>query len=734
MSKIEDRTLLGLAAAAYRPAAGSEQSGAPYYAHIPPEHWNARDVPVTDDMLRDAKKNLEARGVHVPAMSSSFSGHLYLVKQPDDKETPVIAYRGTDNLADMVTNVNIGSGTANVQFANALLFYEAARLTIKDDPKINQQDLVFTGHSLGGGLAALMGSYTGHEAVTVNAAPHGIVAENMRRGLYVTQENLPPIRPHPLVIAAQLAGKAAHFANTGTVSAVHAYPADGSKPADFAQWYIPPSDAPQGAVRNVVYRGEILDYLKQDFGLPFPQPYFTGDVNITTIAMDGQAGRVDLHSAYSTNLLAGNKELIAPLAARMPELVTEMFRPDVNRVGALNQTVKDKGYRSDHFYQQLLRDNFPNGEMSKGFLADLNTIAAASDTLQPEVRRALVQVAIQHAAHTGDAGTGNGQGIIQMNNGAISIDLARFPETEKVAAVATLGPVILPEAEGAANLPIPQYIIIGGTGTGTTLSGTPGNDWIISRAPGDRIVALGGNDVVTADRSDRIFVTLDESLSRQPAAFIGNGNIAAAGMRLQSEDGSTLVLSDQLPNGSRAAPMVIANTGKRLEEVLPLAYREMTKGSDDMGDRSEVSRIAVERTGYAKTDPRNNMQLLAQEEGRQRAHLLVLEDGRVQAGGVDFGNNPQIAAGKNGGTLGVLYAGDGVMTAAQYKTVGSLTEWLDAQRKNEGLTGPVEVIAGSTNTAELLDIPTPRGPLPAAGMAPPTRAPVQSRPGMGNGM
>lgn len=177
--------------------------------------------------------------------------------------------------------------------------------------------------------------------------------------------------------------------------------------------------------------------------------------------------------------------------------------------------------------------------------------------------------------------------------------------------------------------------------------------------------------------------------------------------------------------------------GKPLAEVLPPNHASLAQGADDMGERSEVARIAVERTGLAANDPANSMSLLAQQPG-PRAHLLVLEDGSVQgpeSGGVPFGNNPQIAAGKNGGTLGILYAGSGAMNDAQWNTVQQVSSWLGAQRQAEGLGGSVEVIAGSTTTAELLNLPTPRGPLPKATTVPqPAVAPVQNRMRTSNGM
>jgi|GEM_PF-1069102 len=182
--------------------------------------------------------------------------------------------------------------------------------------------------------------------------------------------------------------------------------------------------------------------------------------------------------------------------------------------------------------------------------------------------------------------------------------------------------------------------------------------------------------------------------------------------------------------GSDAEKPIAPPDGKPLAEVLPPNHASMALGADAMGERSEISRIAVERTGLAASDPGNNMSVLMQEANRPTGHLLVLEDGRVQgpeSGAVPFASNPQIAAGKNGGTLGILYAGTGAMNDAQWNTVSQVRDWLGQQRTAEGLPAQTELIAGSTATAQILNLPTPRGPLPETVAPQPGMAPTKAR-------
>ncbi len=168
--------------------------------------------------------------------------------------------------------------------------------------------------------------------------------------------------------------------------------------------------------------------------------------------------------------------------------------------------------------------------------------------------------------------------------------------------------------------------------------------------------------------------------------------------------------------GSKETQASEAPIGRHLPEVLPATHSSMAQGADEMGDRGEIKRIAVERTGLAADDPRNDIQtLLNDNKWRPMGHLLILADGTVQGpeqGAIPFENNPRLAAGKNGETFGVMYAGQGAMNAAQARTLAQVADHLMQLRWQDGLPKDMEIIAGSTSTAELMNLPTPRGPLP----------------------
>ncbi|MBK8095856.1 MAG: hypothetical protein IPK26_02040 [Planctomycetes bacterium] len=91
---------------------------------------------------------------------SGFEARLY---RPIDGGRPILAFAGTDDLNDVATDVFQAVGVLPQQYDLALGLATRARAHYGDD-------LLLTGHSLGGGLATYAGMHTGTETMTFNSA------------------------------------------------------------------------------------------------------------------------------------------------------------------------------------------------------------------------------------------------------------------------------------------------------------------------------------------------------------------------------------------------------------------------------------------------------------------------------------------------------------------------------------------------------------------------------------
>jgi len=77
----------------------------------------------------------------------------------------VISFAGTNNNPDWIANGGLATGLGSEQLYQAAEYYLQIKALYPD------AGISFTGHSLGGGLAALMGVFFDKKAVTFDQAP-----------------------------------------------------------------------------------------------------------------------------------------------------------------------------------------------------------------------------------------------------------------------------------------------------------------------------------------------------------------------------------------------------------------------------------------------------------------------------------------------------------------------------------------------------------------------------------
>ncbi len=116
----------------------------------------------------------------------------------------VISYAGTDPVditGDIAADIGLATGFGSDQLLQAVEYYLAVKVANPD------ANITFTGHSLGGGLAALMGVFFSRQAVTFDQAPfaesaewsllHPDVAANLKQ--YLSDKTL----TDPVLVAAR---------------------------------------------------------------------------------------------------------------------------------------------------------------------------------------------------------------------------------------------------------------------------------------------------------------------------------------------------------------------------------------------------------------------------------------------------------------------------------------------------------------------------------------------------
>jgi len=77
----------------------------------------------------------------------------------------VISFAGTNNKLDWIANSGLATGFGSEQLYQAAVYYLQVKALYPD------AEISFTGHSLGGGLAALLGVFFDKKAVTFDQAP-----------------------------------------------------------------------------------------------------------------------------------------------------------------------------------------------------------------------------------------------------------------------------------------------------------------------------------------------------------------------------------------------------------------------------------------------------------------------------------------------------------------------------------------------------------------------------------
>lgn len=130
------------------------------------ESPSASDKPLPDGWRVVNETEREELGLGAVQLLDSYSGFSSQLYQQPNKGHYVYALQGTNltEVNDWLNNILQGGGFEADQYKLAL---ENGRLLVG---QLGRENLEFTGHSLGGGLAAAVATVTGVKAITFNAA------------------------------------------------------------------------------------------------------------------------------------------------------------------------------------------------------------------------------------------------------------------------------------------------------------------------------------------------------------------------------------------------------------------------------------------------------------------------------------------------------------------------------------------------------------------------------------
>jgi Ca2+-binding RTX toxin-like protein len=313
----------------------------------------------------------------------------------------VIAFAGTntDQKADLIANLVLGLGFNHIQLLQAAEFY----LSIKNNPAYAGKEIVFTGHSLGGGLAAAMGVFFNKQAVTFDPAPFRLAVTNANADAiktYLASNHPDWLQDSDLASYTTVEGIVGR--SVPTISAA------------LAAALLPISPALSLKVATMAYpitiRGEVnvkAYSVSGEFLTNGYQGLLSADLNALRIQSSSQPesivinpagaalGQFDLHSI--TLLVAAAKDpRLATLFNQYPRLTEALFDKTLY--------AHDGSDKQTDFLARLVQQEFggPNSIDGTGYLGkfadDLTKLLAKLDgmTGQPAIQKALVVAAMEY--------------------------------------------------------------------------------------------------------------------------------------------------------------------------------------------------------------------------------------------------------------------------------------------------------------------------------------------------
>jgi RTX calcium-binding nonapeptide repeat (4 copies) len=332
----------------------------------------------------------------------SFTGGAYLNTTTGEI---VVAYKGTDFLvelsgrawntvADLVADASLaiarkGLGTYNLQQLAASSYF----LAVKDwavQNGYNGNNISFTGHSLGGGLASNMAVWFGRPATTFAEAPFEISAVNPTAIVAAAAT---------LTLQAGVTASAAALAEITNLSAL------ATTPGTFV--------SRESAVTNISNKGEMLEYLRAL--LPTVVGADTAiDIGSQTVTNALALHSMNLHAAFLFD------DRLRALVKSTPKLIDSLLDKTLFAFDP-NSTQKDliTLLVNDH-----IRTGFASNSALTRFVTDIDKLKGDTGAATNEVMRKALNAVVMEYHYNADPATSTP--FLKAESGAVHFDLSRI--------------------------------------------------------------------------------------------------------------------------------------------------------------------------------------------------------------------------------------------------------------------------------------------------------------------
>ncbi len=323
------------------------------------------------------------------------------------------------SLKDWGANINLGSGALDQQLKNAATFYEDVK---RANPGV---EIAFTGHSLGGGLAALMGVLFNKQAITFDPAPFrnaATMANALTLRDYLTAKGYPVDADLNSFSASQaplggtypevIAGLTAIVAMGGALIAAGV--------AALAALPVPVTIRGESNVKIVAVAGEFLT--GNDFS-DFRNRLRIGSGG-NELVPQGGLGKLAGGEAHSISLLylLGKSTAFQQLTTKLPELLPSLFDETMYRhsVDTPNQNFVERLLREEVGAAGVQSTTSSTGFLDK-FVSDLGRITASEGTSANARWQKALTVAAMDYYYNKEAT--NATQLFKLESGAVHFDL-----------------------------------------------------------------------------------------------------------------------------------------------------------------------------------------------------------------------------------------------------------------------------------------------------------------------